>query len=322
MSGCGRTLAGTARPRAAARIELSEWRSLGEQLAKMWGVATLSHNLPMHSSVVLSSVALAGLLAACARMPDAAAPLLATPVAIETTMHDAMAEVHANGMAIAVIDFGQVVYSQAFGHRNKAGDLLRSDTVMVAASLTKPVFAYLVMQLADEGRIDLDAPIARYLTQPLPSYAAWSSLAGDERWRAITPRMLLSHRSGLPNLPALEQDGKVHLHFNSGTRFAYSGAGINLLQFVLESGLGLDVQAELRRRVFQRFDMRHTSMTWQPDAADNQADGYTSNGKSRPHPHRTRAAAASSMARRSRTMHDSSRAWCAATVCRLRRAPP
>jgi CubicO group peptidase (beta-lactamase class C family) len=171
----------------------------------------------------------------------------------------------------------------------------------VAASLTKPVFAYLVMQLADEGRIDLDAPITRYLAQPLSSYPkqrpypAWSDLSGDERWRAITPRMLLSHRSGLPNLPALEPDGKLRLHFDPGARFAYSGAGINLLQFVLERGLGLDVDAELRRPVFQRFDMRHTSLTWQAGSADNQADGYTSTGETRPHPHRQRAAAASSM---------------------------
>jgi CubicO group peptidase (beta-lactamase class C family) len=81
----------------------------------------------------------------------------------------------------------------------------------------------------------------------------------------------------------------------AGARFAYSGAGINLLQFVLERGLGLDVHAELRRRVFQHFDMRHTSMTWQPDSADNLADGYTSKGESRPHPRRTRTVAASSM---------------------------
>jgi CubicO group peptidase (beta-lactamase class C family) len=212
-----------------------------------------------------------------------------------------MAAAHANGMAVALIDGGKVVYVRAFGRRNEAGEPLREDTVMVAASLTKPVFAYLVMQLADEGRIDLDAPIARYLAQPLPSYPkqrpypAWSDLAGDERWRAITPRMLLSHRSGLPNLPALEPGGKLRLHFDPGARFAYSGAGINLLQFALERGLGLDVDAELRRRVFQRFDMRHTSLTWQQGSADNQADGTTSTGEPRPHPQRLRAAAASSM---------------------------
>jgi len=95
----------------------------------------------------------------------------------------------------------------------------------------------------------------------------------------------------------------------AGARFAYSGPGINLLQFVLERGLGLDVHAELRRRVFQHFDTRHTSMTWQPDSADNLAGGYTSKGESRPHPRRTRTVAASSMDTRSRTLRDFLRAF-------------
>lgn len=246
-------------------------------------------------------VAMASVLAACAQMPGDPTPHLARAAEIDAMIPAAMAKTKASGISVAVIDAGQVVYLRAFGRRNEHGDPLRDDTVMVAASLTKPVFAYLAMQLVDERRIDLDTSIAHYLDQPLPSYPAqrpypaWSDLSGDERWRSITPRMLLSHQSGLPNLPALEPDGKIRLHFDPGTRFAYSGVGINLLQFVLERGRGLDVDAELRRRVFQRFDMRHTSMTWQADSVDNQADGYTSTGEARPHPQRRHAAAASSM---------------------------
>lgn len=251
--------------------------------------------------LVRVAVPLLGLCMACAQDPVSAAPHLATPTAIDATIPVAMDKVNAKGIAVAVIDAGQVVYRRAFGRRNEAGEPLRDDTVMVAASLTKPVFAYLLMQLVDDGRIDLDAPIARYLPQPLPNYSkqrpypAWRDLSGDERWRAITARMLLSHRSGLPNQPGLEPDGKLHLHFAPGTRFAYSGAGINLLQFVLDRGLGLDVDAELRRRVFQRFNMHHTSLTWQAGSAGNQADGYTSTGEARQHPRRQHAAAASSM---------------------------
>lgn len=242
-----------------------------------------------------ASMALALVLAACAQRPDIATPYPTGPVSIDAQMHSAMAETHAKGMTIAVIDAGQVVEVRAFGHRNEAGEPLRTDTVMVAASLTKPAFTYLVMQLVDEGRIDLDTPIARYLAQPLPSYPAWSSLSGDERWRAITPRMLLSHRSGLPNLLAQEPNGKPRLHFDPGTRFAYSGVGMNLLQFVLEQGLGLEIDAELHHRIFQHFNMHRSSMTWQQDTADNQADGYTLSGEPSPHPHRRHAAAASSM---------------------------
>ena len=249
----------------------------------------------------MAAVAAASLLTACAQPPREAAPHLARAAEIDGTIPGAMAKVHANGIAVAVIDAGQVVYQRAFGRRNDRGDPLREDTVMVAASLTKPVFAYLAMQLVDEGRIDLDASIARYLDEPLPSYPAerpypaWSDLSDDQRWRSITARMLLSHQSGLPNLPASEPNRKIRIHFDPGTRFAYSGVGFNLLQFVLEHGQGLDLDAEVRRRVFQPLDMRRSSLTWQQSNADNQADGYTSTGEVHPHPRRQRAAAASSM---------------------------
>ena len=76
---------------------------------------------------------------------------------------------------------------------------------MYGASLTKAVFAYTVMQLVEEGRIDLDRPIADYLPKPLPeygnldAYGNWGDLAGDERWRRITPRILLTHSAGFAN---------------------------------------------------------------------------------------------------------------------------
>ena len=67
------------------------------------------------------------------------------------------------------------------------------------------------------------------------------------------------------------------------------------MQFVLERGQGLNLDAEVRRRVFQRFNMRRSSLTWHASNADNYADGYTLTGDVRPHPRRQRVAAASSM---------------------------
>nr|WP_295775021.1 serine hydrolase domain-containing protein [Rhodoferax sp.] len=224
-----------------------------------------------------------------------------TANALDAALPKAMAAVGAKGLAVAIIDGGKLAYVRSFGQRNQQLQQLQADTVMSAASLTKPVFAYVVMQLVEEGKIDLDASIASYLKAPLPSYptvrpyAAWQDLEGDERWKKITPRILLSHRSGLANFQSLEPDGKLHIHFEPGTRYAYSGDGINLLQFVLERGLGLDVEAELQRRVFDRYGMHNTSMTWQQRAADNQADGYTQEGKPLAHIQRKRAAAAGSM---------------------------
>ncbi len=58
-----------------------------------------------------------------------------------------------------------------------------TETVTGAASLSKTVFAYLVMLLAEEGVIDLDKPLQAYLARPLPDYPAYADLAGDERYK-------------------------------------------------------------------------------------------------------------------------------------------
>lgn len=208
------------------------------------------------------------------------------------------------GIAAAIVEDGQVVAIEARGERNASGDELTPDTVMYGASLTKAAFAYMVLQLVDEGRIDLDRSIADYLPRPLTDYgsdeiedryARYSDLAGDERWRALTPRILLTHSSGFANFGFLEPDGKLRFHFDPGRRYAYSGDGIMLLQFVLEEGLGLDVGAEMQRRVFDRFGMSRTSMTWRPDFAANLADGWTEEGEPQPHDERSRTRAAGSM---------------------------
>lgn len=232
----------------------------------------------------------------------AAAPKLPAPAAIDAEVARAMAETSAQGLAVAVIDNGQVRYVQAYGKRNAAGDPLTTDTILYGASLTKAVFAWTVLQLVDEGRVDLDRSIATYLPRPLTDYAdpeeryaPWDTLAGDERWRKITPRILLTHSAGFANFSWFEPDGKLHIHFEPGSRYAYSGDGIILMQFVLEQGLGLDLGREMQRRAFDRFGMTRTSMMWRPDFAGNLADGWDLEGKVEPHDERSAVRAAGSM---------------------------
>ncbi|WP_095986808.1 serine hydrolase domain-containing protein [Cystobacter fuscus] len=207
-----------------------------------------------------------------------------------------MKEAGLPGLALAIIENGQVSYVKAYGLRDveKAAPL-RTDTVMYGASLTKAAFAYMVMQLVDEGRVDLDTPIERYLRKPLPEYSKYADLASDARWKRLTPRMLLSHTPGFPNFRFLNPDGKLDFKFDPGTRYAYSGEGINLLQFVLEAGLGLEVGQEMQRRVFDRFDMKRTSMVWRDDFAANVSQGYDEAGKVEPHDQRESVRAAGSM---------------------------
>jgi CubicO group peptidase (beta-lactamase class C family) len=239
-----------------------------------------------------------GIVAVVLAAPAQARP---NPKAIDTAVRAAMKRTGARGLAMAVIHDGKPVFVRAWGERNAAGDPLQADTIMYGASLTKSVFAYTVMQLVEEGRLDLDRPIARYLPRPLPeygnldAYGNWGDLAGDERWRKLTARHLLTHSSGFRNFSWDEPDQKLRFNFDPGARYAYSGEGLILLQFVIETGLGLDLGAEIQRRVFDRFGMKNTSMMWRPDFARNLADGWTSDGKAEPHDERGRVRASGSM---------------------------
>jgi len=204
------------------------------------------------------------------------------------------------GLAVATIRDGQVRL-KGYGQRDVAAGLpLDADTVMYGASLTKGVFAYAVMTLVDEGRLDLDKPIGELLPRPLPDYPKYADLADDPRWKKITPRMLLSHTAGFPNFRfftahGYDENGKLFIAFEPGSRFAYSGEGINLLQFVLENGMGIDVGPLMQARVFERFGMARTSMTWRDDFAGNLALGYGSDGEDLGHRKRGAVRAAGSM---------------------------
>jgi CubicO group peptidase (beta-lactamase class C family) len=212
-----------------------------------------------------------------------------------------MVSTGAKGIAVAVVENGRIAQAKSWGVRNAAGDPLQPDTIMYGASITKTLFAYTIMQLAEERVLDLDTPIAAYLPKPLPEYpdedryAPWSHLQGDERWRKLTARILLTHSSGFANFAFVEPDGKLRFHFEPGARYAYSGEGLILLQFVLERGLGLDLGAEMQRRVFDRFGMRNTSMMWRADFARNLADGWDVQGRIEPHDERSKVRAAGSM---------------------------
>jgi CubicO group peptidase (beta-lactamase class C family) len=212
-----------------------------------------------------------------------------------------MTETGARGLAIAVIDKGKVRSVQAFGERNARGEPLRPDTIMYGASLTKAVFGYWIAMQVDKGNVDLDRPIAMMLAKPLPdygnigAYGNWGDLAGDERWRSITPRHILNHSTGFANFSFLEPDRKLKFHFQPGARYAYSGEGIMLLQFAMEADDKPKVGPSLIETIFTPLGMTKTSLMWRPDFAANLADGWMLDGGVEPHDERSRVRAAGSM---------------------------
>lgn len=252
---------------------------------------------------------LRGLFAVLALSIPLAAQRIPSGAAIDVKVESIMTQTGAKGMAVAVIDHGRVRYVHAYGIRNAKGEPLTTDTVMYGASLTKTVFAYTVLQLVDEGKLNLDTPIEADLDRPLPTYGPdpvfpdkygpYKDLADDPRWKKITPRMCLDHSTGFSNFWFIEPDHKLHIHFDPGTHFSYSGEGFGLLQFVVEhgrrsQGLGLDV-GDLTHANFARLGMTRTSLTWREGQDPNVADGWNDHGQPEPHSKRSKVRVAGSM---------------------------
>jgi CubicO group peptidase (beta-lactamase class C family) len=194
---------------------------------------------------------------------------------IDATVTRLMHSAKIPGAGIAILNDQRIVYLKAYGVRDKEKGLpLTQDSVMTAASLAKPAFAYLVMQLVQEGILSLDKPVYQYLPQPLPEYSDYKDLAGDERYKKITARMLLAHTSGFPNWRWANDDKKLSINFEPGLRFAYSGEGIELLQLVVETVTNRSLTGLMRDRIFVPFAMARTSMIWEPRFESDFANAY------------------------------------------------
>lgn len=215
---------------------------------------------------------------------------------VEQTVTRLMHKAHVTGLSLAIIKDNKIAYVKSFGFRNKQEQKpLTENTVMYGASFTKSVFAYTVMQLVAEGIVDLDKPIYHYFPKPLPEYEKYQDLASDARYKLITMRMLLSHTVGFPNFRFLNPDEKLDIKFTPGTKYAYSGEGINLAQFVVEAITKKDVGEMMQERVFKPFGMTRTSMMWDEKFRDDLAIGYDEKEQPLGHKQRGGVRAAGSM---------------------------
>lgn len=155
------------------------------------------------------------------------------------------------GVSLALIKDGQLVYHKTYGVRNTmTGDKVDSNTLFEAASITKPVFAFAVQRLAERGIIDLDKPLWLYLPYP--------DIEHDERYKLITARHVLTHRTGFPNWRWMNADGKLNLKFTPGTDYGYSGEGFEYLKKVVEKITGKKVEQVLQEEVIEPMGLYHT----------------------------------------------------------------
>ena len=225
-----------------------------------------------------------------------------SPGEVDSTVVELMKAAEIPGVGIAIFSNKEIDYLKTYGVRDTEKNLpLTPDSVMTAASLSKSAFATVVMQLVQDGTIDLDKPIYQYLPKPLPEYDRYRDLAGDPRYKLITMRMLLDHTSGFPNLRALTDDHKLNINFLPGSRYAYSGEGIELAQLVVETVSKKPLNDLMRSRLFMPAKMTRSSMVWEAHFESDYANGYDAYGRSLGPERRKNADAAGSM---QTTLHD------------------
>ncbi|WP_031498855.1 serine hydrolase domain-containing protein [Bryobacter aggregatus] len=187
------------------------------------------------------------------------------------------------GAQLAVINNGKLAWSMAFGIRTlEPKQPMQTTTAIWAASITKGVFASYVMQLAARGEIQLDKPIAPQFPKPLNEFEPYKltaeELVKDPQWQLVTPRMLLSHTSGLHNFAFLEPDKKMHLHFKPGTSFLYSGEAINIVQFYIEQQKQKPLDQLMQEALFTPLGMNQSGIIFQKKMEPNIADRFNASG--------------------------------------------
>src|SRR5215471_14854286 len=149
-----------------------------------------------------------------------------------------MAEKHLPGLAVGIVRHGKVAYAKGFGLMTlgQPDKPVTATTLFHMASITKPFVATAIMQLVEQGKLDLDAPVTKYLP--------YFRLA-DPRYRLITVRQLVTHTSGMPDVKDYEwsrpqyDDGaleryvrsldKAQLLWDPGAHFAYSNMAFKVL---------------------------------------------------------------------------------------------
>jgi CubicO group peptidase (beta-lactamase class C family) len=219
-----------------------------------------------------------------------------TPAQIDSTVNSLIQAAHVTGAGVALFHRGEIVYFKAYGLRDTEKGLpLTLDSVMTAASLNKSAFATVVMRLVQRGTLNLDKPIEEYLGKPLGDFDGYADLAGDPRTARLTLRILLDHTTGFANYRGFEDDHKLHIHYDPGTHYGYSGEGINLAQFVVEKETGRSATALMQEELYTPLKMTRSSMVWEPRFESDFANGYNEYGRSFGPERRSRPAAAGSM---------------------------
>jgi len=193
-----------------------------------------------------------------------------------------MEEWHIPGLSIAVLADGEVIWQRGLGLRsNLSNDRVADRTVFLAASTTKPIFAYAVLRLYDEGLLDLDTPLVEYapreyIEEKFLGHPMDAPGFRQDWFAAITARMALSHSSGLQHFGL---KNPVEIRYEPGTRFYYSSNGIEYLRHVVEYLKDSTIDQIVRDYVLVPLTMEDSSLVWNDEYEANSAAGHDAYGE-------------------------------------------
>lgn len=206
----------------------------------------------------------------------------ATAGKIDAVVKKAMTDYPTPGFAMCVVKDGQVVYNKGFGQADVASNRsVTPQSVFLQASISKSGTAIAVMQLVEQGKIDLDKTVTTYL----PYFTM-----ADARYKEITVRMVLSHRAGLPDTPfpwnvpldptmsPLEQATRAlsdkQLLSPPGTQFSYSNWGYAVLGDMIAKVSGVPFETYMQKNVLAPLGMKSSSYATADVSSDLRVTGY------------------------------------------------
>jgi CubicO group peptidase (beta-lactamase class C family) len=185
-----------------------------------------------------------------------------------------MKDLKVPGVSISIIRNNTIEWSKSYGFSDAVQRTkVDATTIFEACSMSKPVFAFLALKLADQGKLDLDKPLGNSLPEDFVCET-------DDYAKQITARMVLAHTSGMPNWRkgGEERLAPLPVYFRPGTKFSYSGEGFYYLQRVVERITKEPLEVYSKRILFDKLGLSSTSYVWAENAAQQYAAGHDTSG--------------------------------------------
>lgn len=167
-----------------------------------------------------------------------------------------MTEYLAPAVGVGIIKDGKIELVKVYGEHQK-GFKAPQNTIFNIASITKPVVTAAILKMVAHGDWNLDEPLFHYWTDP--------DVTDDPYAKLITTRNCLSHTTGFKNWRWDEEDGKLKFNFKPGTKFQYSGEGMEYLRHAIESKFEMGLEHIVDSLIFKPLKMKDATMSWLKD---------------------------------------------------------